>query len=50
VRYDSDQPGDARHTHADCTAAHETLGFEPKVGLEAGLAAQVRWATEEATP
>jgi len=37
------QPGDARHTFADCAAARRELGFEPAVDLEQGLRAQLNW-------
>jgi UDP-glucose 4-epimerase len=47
LRFDPAQRGDARHTHADCTAARETLGFIPQVQLQAGLEEQVRWAKEQ---
>ncbi|HJW75751.1 MAG TPA: NAD-dependent epimerase/dehydratase family protein [Thermoleophilia bacterium] len=38
-----DQAGDVRHTWADLTRARADLGYEPKVGLETGLAAEVEW-------
>lgn len=41
VRYHSEQPGDARHTAADCGAARRAFGYVPRVGLEAGLRAQI---------
>jgi UDP-glucose 4-epimerase len=47
LRFDPNQRGDARHTHADSTAARETLGFIPQVQLQAGLEEQVRWAKEQ---
>jgi nucleoside-diphosphate-sugar epimerase len=47
VRYDSVQPGDARHTHADCSAAARDLGFEPRTTLEEGLRQQVAWVQRE---
>jgi nucleoside-diphosphate-sugar epimerase len=47
LRFEPAQRGDARHTHADCTAARETLGFSPQVELQAGLRKQVRWAREQ---
>jgi len=43
LRYDAQPPGEARDTHADCSAAHRDLGFSPRTSLEDGLAAQVRW-------
>jgi UDP-glucose 4-epimerase len=39
------QPGDARDTFADCSAARADLGYRPAVALEAGLDALVRWQT-----
>ena len=40
------QKGDMRHTYADTGLARAELGFEPKVGLEEGLAAEHKWLTE----
>ena len=37
------QPGDARDTFADCSAARADLGYQPAVALNAGLDALVRW-------
>jgi UDP-glucose 4-epimerase len=37
------QPGDARHTYADCSAAQADLGYRPEFTLEAGLDALVKW-------
>jgi UDP-glucose 4-epimerase len=39
------QPGDARDTFADCSAARADLGYQPAVALDAGLEALVRWQT-----
>ncbi len=36
-------PGDVRQTCADVTKARELLGFNPKVGLEEGIARFVDW-------
>jgi nucleoside-diphosphate-sugar epimerase len=44
------QPGDARHTYADCSAAAADLGYHPRVTLEAGLEAMVQWSLKAATP
>jgi nucleoside-diphosphate-sugar epimerase len=38
-------PGDQRRSHADTTRIRTELGWEPRVGLEDGLAAQWRWAS-----
>jgi dTDP-L-rhamnose 4-epimerase len=35
---------DIRHNTADITRARETLGFQPKVSLEAGFAELIAWA------
>jgi nucleoside-diphosphate-sugar epimerase len=43
VRYDAQPPGEARDTHADCTAARHDLGYSPRTPLADGLAAQVEW-------
>jgi nucleoside-diphosphate-sugar epimerase len=44
------QAGDVRHTWADLTRAHADLGYEPKVGLEQGLAAEAAWLRESDSP
>jgi nucleoside-diphosphate-sugar epimerase len=43
LRYDAQPPGEARDTHADCTAARRDLGFVPRTCIADGLAAQTRW-------
>jgi len=43
IRRQPAQPGDARDTFADCSAARADLGYQPAVALEAGLEALVRW-------
>lgn len=40
------QPGDVERTYADLTRARAELGYEPKVGLEEGIARFVRWFRE----
>lgn len=40
------QAGDQRHTWADTSAARETLGYVPRVGLHEGLATEVDWLRE----
>ena len=40
--------GDVRSTWADTTHARHELGFEPRVRLEEGVAAQAKWVLEEA--
>lgn len=37
------QHGDAGHTWADTSAARQELGFQPRVALREGLAAEVNW-------
>jgi nucleoside-diphosphate-sugar epimerase len=44
VRHADRQAGDARHTAADTARAARDLGFEPRIGLEEGLARQLKWA------
>jgi UDP-glucuronate 4-epimerase len=38
-----DQPGDVRLTAADLTRAGAELGYDPRVGIAAGIAQFVRW-------
>jgi nucleoside-diphosphate-sugar epimerase len=38
-----EQPGDARHTYADCSLAAALIGYRPAVELEHGLRAQWEW-------
>ena len=45
VNIDPAQKGDMRHTYADTSRARAELGYEPTVGLEAGLAAEFQWLT-----
>jgi nucleoside-diphosphate-sugar epimerase len=40
------QKGDMRHTYADISLARADLGFEPRVGLEQGLAAERAWLAD----
>jgi UDP-glucuronate 4-epimerase len=44
VRYGASAPGDVRSTWADLGRAARELGYEPQVGVEAGVRAQVAWA------
>lgn len=37
------RPGDVRRSHADITAARESLGYAPSVSFAAGLARTVEW-------
>jgi len=43
ITIDPAQKGDMRHTYADTSLARADLGFEPRVGLEQGLAAEYDW-------
>jgi UDP-glucuronate 4-epimerase len=38
--------GDMRSTWADSRRAVRFLGYRPRVGLEEGISAQMRWARE----
>jgi len=49
VRHGAERPGDVRDSLADISAARSAFGFEPRVGLEAGLTEYMRWAAEEHT-
>jgi nucleoside-diphosphate-sugar epimerase len=46
LQEDPAQKGDMRHTYADTSRARADLGFAPAVGLEEGLAAELKWLTE----
>jgi UDP-glucose 4-epimerase len=43
LTYGDRQLGDARHTAADIGRARRDLGFDPSVGFDAGLKAQLDW-------
>jgi nucleoside-diphosphate-sugar epimerase len=43
VRQEPDRPGDQRYTIADTTKLRRHLGWEPRVGLDEGLAHQLSW-------
>jgi nucleoside-diphosphate-sugar epimerase len=43
VKYIPVQKGDVRHTVADITKARKFLKYDPKVGLESGLAKEIEW-------
>lgn len=47
VGYGAPRPGDVRDSLADISAARNSLGFQPSVQLEQGLAEYVAWAREE---
>ncbi|MEK7774161.1 MAG: NAD-dependent epimerase/dehydratase family protein [Deltaproteobacteria bacterium] len=46
VEYQRPAPGDVPITYADVAKAGRLLGFEPKVGIEDGVARYVRWFLE----
>jgi dTDP-L-rhamnose 4-epimerase len=39
--------GDIRHCFADASLAHDVLGFEPEVALEAGIEELVEWLADQ---
>lgn len=43
VNHEGVQKGDVRHTFADMSKARETLGYEPKVSMQEGLAREYEW-------
>jgi UDP-glucose 4-epimerase len=43
IEYADRQKGDARHTSADISLAHELIGYTPQTNLRDGLAAQIQW-------
>lgn len=45
VRYGPEAEGDVRSTWADSRLAGDILCYEPRVGLEEGVAAQAEWAS-----
>jgi UDP-glucose 4-epimerase len=47
ITVDPAQKGDMRHTYADTWLARTDLGFQPMVDLEAGLAAEYKWLSQE---
>jgi nucleoside-diphosphate-sugar epimerase len=43
IRREPARPGDQRYTFADTTRLHRHLGWQPRTGLDEGLAQQVTW-------
>jgi len=43
VRYRDAQRGDVTHTYADISLAARELGYEPRTGLEDGIAREAEW-------
>jgi UDP-glucose 4-epimerase len=46
--YAPGRPGEQRHVEADITQVRATLGWEPRVSFDVGLAETVRWARRAA--
>jgi UDP-glucose 4-epimerase len=44
IEHGPPRPGDVRHSLADLTQARARLGYEPRVGLDAGLRDYMQWA------
>ena len=44
--YQAERPGDVKHSLADVTLARETIGYEPLVYFEEGLAKSIDWYRE----
>jgi UDP-glucose 4-epimerase len=47
IRHGPPRPGDVRHSLADISAARDAFGYQPRVGIEEGLAGYVEWARVE---
>ena len=47
VEYAPPRKGDVRHSKADISAAQQALGYEPTVGMVAGLTEYMAWAKRE---
>jgi nucleoside-diphosphate-sugar epimerase len=43
TRQEAARPGDQRYTFADTTRLRRHLNWEPRVGLDEGLARQIEW-------
>ena len=50
VRHDEPVAGDQRRTMADTSRIRADLGWEPRVSLEDGIAAQWQWASGRVNP
>ncbi len=46
LEFDDPRAGDAQHTHADVSKATELLGYEPVVGIRAGVDRFIAWYRE----
>jgi nucleoside-diphosphate-sugar epimerase len=47
VKQEPARPGDQRYTFADTSKLHSHLGWQPRVGLDEGLALQWAWQKQE---
>jgi len=47
IQYGPPRKGDVRHSLADISAARAAFGYEPKAGMEEGLAEYMAWARME---
>ncbi len=47
VLYGPERPGDVKHSLADISLAQDLLGYAPKVGFKAGLAATIAWFLQQ---
>lgn len=50
VVHDAPRPGDVRRLMADSTFARRTLGFEPRISLQQGLALLAEWYEQSRIP
>ena len=46
ITYEEAREGDAEHTHADVSKAHELLGYEPSISIREGARRFVDWYRE----
>ena len=46
ITFDSARTGDAEHTHADVSKAHELLGYEPTIDIKEGVSRFISWYRE----
>ena len=44
IEHGSERPGDVRHSLADISLAHKSIGYSPSVNLESGIKEYVEWA------
>jgi len=48
--FESERPGDGRHTLADISAGARDLGWRPEVAISEGVRRTVQWWTQEVLP